>query len=310
MEPGPVVIGLNSRTAPIEVRERFWMDGADRAKTLRRLAAADGIDEAVVLSTCHRTEFWVWASDPSVAANSVLSFLTDAYQLRLCEWRNFYRLVEEAAVRHVLELTCGREAEAIGELEISALVQAAGEEAARLETGGRFLSALILEALAFAKSLDCQKVGKTVASVSNVSVFDLDDLCRLARRKHGESAALRHEIDEVIAGRARELYGDIVKHNDLQPTFPQRTRLDEICIRELQAFRKQSGPFTREQEKLLALFASRIAKRAAAMIALDVQPGSLVPAGPGLAPTLVSALRTENKPAAYLKQKDLQRRLQ
>lgn len=170
MEPGPLVIGVNYRTAPIEVRERFRMDGIARSEALARLALADGIEEAVVLSTAHRTEFWLWASDPSMAANSVLRLLADVYHLHLCEWRNFYRLVEEAAVRHILELTCGEDAEAIAELGISSVVEAAGKEAARLGAAGCFLDSLILEALNLAKSLHPDSSGALLREAIRIAV--------------------------------------------------------------------------------------------------------------------------------------------
>src|SRR5205085_174455 len=107
VEPGPMIIGLNHRTAPVEVRERFWIGESRRAEALVRLSRAEGIEEAIILATCHRTELWLWASDPSLAANSVLRFLTSEYQLQLCDWRNFYRLVEDSAVSHIFTVTCG-----------------------------------------------------------------------------------------------------------------------------------------------------------------------------------------------------------
>ena len=65
MEPTLLVIGLNHRTAPLAMRERFWIGENRRYEVLRKLRSAEGIEEIVVLSTCCRTEFLVWASEPT-----------------------------------------------------------------------------------------------------------------------------------------------------------------------------------------------------------------------------------------------------
>src|SRR5690242_7404796 len=92
-----MVIGLNHRTAPLAVRERFYIKETRRCQALLELSHAEGIDAAVVLATCTRTEFSRWSSQPRVAANRSLSGLGRAYALKLCEWQHFYRLLDEAA---------------------------------------------------------------------------------------------------------------------------------------------------------------------------------------------------------------------
>src|SRR5208337_1192689 len=82
LEPTLMVIGLNQRTAPLAVRERFWISDDRRYEALLQLCQAEGIEEAIVLATGNRTEFLLWASDPSCAANSVLRLLTAEYSLK------------------------------------------------------------------------------------------------------------------------------------------------------------------------------------------------------------------------------------
>ena len=91
MEATLVIIGLNFRTSPVSVRERFWMSDSQRSEALQELIRAEGIDEVMVLATCNRTEFIFWASDPTEGANSVLRFLTHKFNLKLAEWSNFYQ---------------------------------------------------------------------------------------------------------------------------------------------------------------------------------------------------------------------------
>src|SRR5215467_4635378 len=109
---------MDKRTASLAMRERFWIGENRRYEALRRLKTAEGIEEAVVLSTCCRTEFILWASEPTLAANSLLQFLTAEYGLRLSEWEHFYRLLDDAAMSHVFRVTAGMDSFPLGETEI------------------------------------------------------------------------------------------------------------------------------------------------------------------------------------------------
>ena len=58
-----VVLGLNHRTAPVEIREKFSIPQAKIVLELERLEAAEGLSEAVVLSTCNRSEIYAVVED-------------------------------------------------------------------------------------------------------------------------------------------------------------------------------------------------------------------------------------------------------
>src|ERR1700722_7026226 len=100
-----MVVGLNYRTAPVAVRERFWINENRRYETLLQLSRAEGIDEVVVLATCNRTEFLLWAKNVTLAANSVMRLLGAEFGMRLDEWNHFYRLLDEAALLHIFKVT-------------------------------------------------------------------------------------------------------------------------------------------------------------------------------------------------------------
>jgi glutamyl-tRNA reductase len=147
LEPTLVVVGLNHRTAPVEVRERFWMNEERRSQALFILSRAEGIEEAFVFSTCHRTEFVLWG-DPTLAANSVLRFLAAEYDLKLCEWNHFYRLLDEQALTHAFGVSCGLDAAYVKEGQIAPQVNAAWQQARRAGSTGRFLDTVLRKALA------------------------------------------------------------------------------------------------------------------------------------------------------------------
>jgi glutamyl-tRNA reductase len=125
VEPALMVVGLNYRTAPVGVRERFWISEGRRYEALIHLAGAEGIEEVLVMATCNRTEFWMWATDVTLAANSVMRLLGAEYGLKLCEWKHFYRLLDEAALLHIFRVTSSLDSMVVGEPQVVAQVKEA-----------------------------------------------------------------------------------------------------------------------------------------------------------------------------------------
>ena len=148
MEPTLAVIGLNYRTSPVAVRERFWIGESGRYDALHHLLRSEGIDEAIVLATCNRTEFILWASDVPAAANSVLRLLTHDYQLKLCDWSHFYRLMDDVAFTHIFQVAAGLDSAVLGEPEITTQLRDAWQQARDAGATGRFLDAVVQKALA------------------------------------------------------------------------------------------------------------------------------------------------------------------
>ncbi len=58
-----VVIGINHRTAPVEIREKMVFAGEELPEALRELAGQPGVREALIVSTCNRTELYCFADD-------------------------------------------------------------------------------------------------------------------------------------------------------------------------------------------------------------------------------------------------------
>ena len=148
-----MVIGLNHRTAPLAMRERFWISETRRYEVLRQSKSAEGIEEIVVLSTCCRTEFLVWASEPTLAANSILHFLAVEHGLKLSEWEHFYRLLDEAALSQIFRVTSGLDSLVLGEPQIVSQVKSAWEQAQTVGSAGRFLNAVLEKALSVSQQV-------------------------------------------------------------------------------------------------------------------------------------------------------------
>lgn len=257
MEPSLVVIGVNFRTAPAAVRERFWISDGGKPEALKSLLRSEGIDEAIVLATGNRTEFIVWASDAALAANSILRFLTREYELKLSEWSNFYRLLDEDALLHVFRVTAGVDSNNDDEPEIENEVHEAWRMAQAAGSTGRYLDAVV------------QKATQVSEHVRNV----VNEAHSVADESHG-AVACRTAVrvsEEVIATEAQEFRKKLLAQPVVPTIVALRTRLDEICRQELNQLGEEFGPFTEDQQQALSKLASHITQRIAGGLARELK---------------------------------------
>ena len=174
-----MVVGLNHRTAPVAVRERFWISEPRRYEALVQLSRAEGIEEVMVLATCNRTEFFLWANDASLAANSVLRLLSAEYGLKLCEWQHFYRLLDDAALMHIFRVASSLDSMVLGEPQIVSQVKGAWQQAQKVSSTARFLDAVMQKALTVSKRVRNETaIGNSAVSIPYAAV-------ELARQRLG-----------------------------------------------------------------------------------------------------------------------------
>jgi glutamyl-tRNA reductase len=165
------VIGLNHRSADVEVRERFWVSEDRCHAVLRTLARAHGIEEVVVLATCNRTEFILWASNAAAATESVRELLLREFALDAAQWDTFYRLYDEKALAHVFRVTSSLDSMVVGEPEITGQVKSAWARAQQAGATGRFLDAVFQKALSVAKRVRNETpIGAAAVSVPYAAV--------------------------------------------------------------------------------------------------------------------------------------------
>lgn len=171
MEPALMVVGLNYRTAPVGVRERFWISESRRYEALIHLSRAEGVEEVLVLATCNRTEFWMWANDVTLAANSVMRLLGAEYGLKLCEWKHFYRLLDEAALLHIFRVASSLDSMVVGEPQVVAQVKDAWQLAQKTGATARFLDAVLQKALTVSKRVRTETaIGQAAVSIPYAAV--------------------------------------------------------------------------------------------------------------------------------------------
>ena len=171
VEPTLMVIGLNHHTAPLVMRERFWIGENRRYEVLQQLKRAEGVEEVAILCTRCRTEFLVWASEPTQAANSLLQFLSSDRGLKLTEWQHFYRLLGDAALTHIFRVTSGIDSLFLGEPQVVAQVENALRQAQTVAAAGPLLTAALTKALEVSGKVRSQtEVGKVEISVPTAAL--------------------------------------------------------------------------------------------------------------------------------------------
>jgi glutamyl-tRNA reductase len=196
VEPTLVVIGVNSLTAAVDVRERFWVSEARRSQALKHLAKAEGIEEVAILTTCDRIEFFVWADEPALAANSVLRFLSSEYGLQLCEWKHFYRILDEAALLHTFRVAAGLDSAAVGESQVQSKLQEAWTLSQKSLASGRCLDAL------FRKASDVARRVRHETSLGHAGAQLPQAVCEIIKHHFGSLSAAKIMI--LGAGRMAE----------------------------------------------------------------------------------------------------------
>jgi glutamyl-tRNA reductase len=166
-----LVIGVNHRTSPVAARERFWMNESGMYEALNQLRCARGIEEAVVLVTCNRTEFILWAADTVAAASAVREYLAARHGLVPDEWENFYRFEADGALRHIFRVAASLDSMVVGEPEITGQVKAAWTKAQKAGATGRFLDTVFQKALSVSKRVRNETtIGAAAVSVPYAAV--------------------------------------------------------------------------------------------------------------------------------------------
>ena len=167
-----VVIGVNHRTAPIDLLERVSLSGTELTKAITGLVSRANIREAAVLSTCNRTEVFAVAERFHGAYADIRDFFCELGGLQPDELHpHLYSQHDDAAVTHLFEVASGLDSAVLGESEILGQVRGAWE-LAQLEGGAKAtLNLLFRHAIETGKRARTEtSIGKHTASVSHAAV--------------------------------------------------------------------------------------------------------------------------------------------
>jgi len=167
-----VVVGLNHRSVPLDLLERMTIDDSRLPKALHDVSSREHISEAVVLSTCNRTEIYVVAEKFHGAYADLRNFLSEMAYLPPEDFADhLYVQHDEEAVAHLFSVTAGLESAVVGEAEVLGQVRQAWERAQEEGTAGSSLNLLFRHALEVGKRARTETgIARHIASVSTAAV--------------------------------------------------------------------------------------------------------------------------------------------
>jgi glutamyl-tRNA reductase len=225
------VVGISHRTAPLDIRERFVVDAHASSHALRRLAAI-GCTEAVLLSTCNRTELYMRAPGAQPDASMIgARFLSDHAGMPESDAdRYLYTLHDDGAVEHLFRVVASLDSMILGEAQIQGQVKSAYERAIESNNGdfvvGPVLSRLFELALRVGGRVRSEtKLGAGAASVPSASI-------ELARKIFGDLDGRRALV--LGAGEMSELTMECLRGEgvrDIMVANRTAARAEEVARR-------------------------------------------------------------------------------
>jgi glutamyl-tRNA reductase len=217
-----IALGLNHLTAPVSLREQVAFDADAAGAALRELKGEPGVEEALILSTCNRTELYV--SVAAGAEQAPQAWFSRHHQLTPGKLDEFlYRHDEDAAVRHMFRVATGLDSMVLGEPQILGQVKDAYQLARQAHALGAPLDRLLQNTFAVAKRVRTEtRIGAHTVSVAFTAVrlaeqvfTDLKQACVLLIGA-GDTIELtaRHLVDKnvrrlIVANRTLENAQDL-----------------------------------------------------------------------------------------------------
>lgn len=160
-------VGLNHQTAPLSIREKLAFTAACLPEAVRNLARSNAATEAVILSTCNRTELYCVGD-----SEEIIRWLADYHSLPIEEIRPYlYTLDMQETVRHAFQVACGLDSMVLGEPQILGQIKDAVRVAQEQESMGKKLNALFQKTFSVAKEIRTDTaVGENSVSMASASV--------------------------------------------------------------------------------------------------------------------------------------------
>jgi glutamyl-tRNA reductase len=199
---GFIALGINHRTAGVEVRERVSFSPEQLPDALQRLRAEAGADEVAILSTCNRTE--LYCAQEELDADRLVEWVARFHGMTAEELRRSSYLHQDAgAVNHMMRVAAGLDSMVLGEPQILGQMKDAWQAARTAGTLGPYLDRLFQSTFNMAKQVRTDTaIGENPVSVAFAAVSLARQIFADLRR----STALLIGAGETIALVARHLF--------------------------------------------------------------------------------------------------------
>ena len=167
-----IVVGLNHRTAPVELRERVAVPSSRMVKALHDLCGREHLAEVVLLSTCNRTEIYARSTKFHSAVSDVLEFLSEQGSAPPEDFsEHLYTYYDDSAVSHLFGVAAGLDSMIVGEGEILGQVRDAWQLAESEGASGQAMARVFRHAIELGKRVRTDTaIGRRALSVSSAAV--------------------------------------------------------------------------------------------------------------------------------------------
>ena len=231
------LIGVNHKSAPVEVRERLAIPESRLPEALKRFVQHPGVDEGLILSTCNRVELLARTKNGGA---DLRGFIGEFFEIdRASIDPHLYELREQDAVRHLFRVTSSLDSMVVGEPQILGQVKEAYATARAVGAVTSHLDQLLTRAFAVAKRVRSETaVGSSAVSVASVAV---ELAQKIFGSLHGKQVYL------VGAGKMTELAARHLLAHGAASIFVANRTYDR-AIRLAQKFNGQAIEFSRLYE--------------------------------------------------------------
>lgn len=219
-----VLVGLNHRTAKLDIRQLASFDAEQLLEGLKRLSALPELLESMIISTCNRVEILSSVERQSEGIASMESFLSEYSHISLPQLQpTLYRYSNEQAVRHVFRVASSLDSMILGEPQILGQIKSCYSAAFNAHTVGAYLNSLLQAAFRTAKRVRSEtSIGEYPVSVSSAAIelirkifgeLQEKSILIVGAGKMGE-AAIRHLAETgahavYVANRSRQAAQDL-----------------------------------------------------------------------------------------------------
>lgn len=167
-----IVVGLNYKTAPVEIRERLAFEESALPDAILALKNKKSILENVIVSTCNRTEVYAVVDQLHTGRYYIKEFLSEWFHIDQKEFAEHLFIHEhEAAIEHLFKVTCGLNSMVLGETQILGQIRNSFLQAQENGTTGTVFNHLMRQAVTLAKRAHSETdIGANAVSVSYAAV--------------------------------------------------------------------------------------------------------------------------------------------
>lgn len=167
-----IAVGLNYKTAPVEIREKLSFNEADLSTAMAALNKKKSILENVIVSTCNRTEVYAVVDQLHTGRYYIKDFLSEWFNIDKDEFSPYLFIYEQdGAVEHLFKVICGLNSMVLGETQILGQVRSSFLLGQEVSSTGTIFNHLFKQAITIAKKAHSEtEIGSNAVSISYAAV--------------------------------------------------------------------------------------------------------------------------------------------